>query len=77
MEIKLEIKIKLYWSTSNIFESPKTLSQNLTSSTPEMFLGEGVLNIYVKVTREHPCRRVISIKLLHKLKSHFDMGVLL
>ena len=34
------------------------------SSHPEVFLRKGVLKIYSKFTREHPCRSVISIKLL-------------
>ena len=34
------------------------------SSRPEMFLGNGVLKIYRKITGEHQCRSVISIKLL-------------
>ena len=38
--------------------------QNFRSSRPEVFLGKGVLKIRMKFTREHPCRIVISIKLL-------------
>ena len=34
------------------------------SSSPEVFLGKGVLKICSKFTGEHPCRSVISIKLL-------------
>ena len=34
------------------------------SSPPEVFLGKGVLKICSKFTGEHPCRSVISIKLL-------------
>ena len=34
------------------------------SSHPELFLEKGVLKIYCKCTGEHPCRSVISIKLL-------------
>ena len=34
------------------------------SSHPEVFLGKGVLKIYSKFTGEHPCRSVISKKLL-------------
>ena len=34
------------------------------SSHPQMFLRKSVLKIYRKFTREHPCRSVISIKLL-------------
>ena len=34
-----------------------------------MFLGKGILKIYSKFTREHPCRSVISIKLLWRAAS--------
>ena len=34
------------------------------SSRPEVFFGEGVLKICSKFTGEHPCRSVISIRLL-------------
>ena len=34
------------------------------SSPPEVFLEKGVLKLYRKFTGEHPCRSVISIKLL-------------
>ena len=34
------------------------------NSHPEVFLGKGVLKICSKFTGEHPCRSVISIKLL-------------
>ena len=34
------------------------------NSSPEVFWGKGVLKIYSKFTGEHPCRNVISIKLL-------------
>ena len=32
-------------------------------SNPEVFIGKGVLKLCSKFTREHPCRRDISIKL--------------
>ena len=35
-----------------------------TSSHPQVFLGKGVLKLCNKFTGEHPCRGVISIKLL-------------
>ena len=35
------------------------------SSHPVVFLGKGFLKIYSKFTGEHPCRSVISIKLLY------------
>ena len=28
-----------------------------------MFLGKGVLKIYIKFTREHPCRSAISVRM--------------
>ena len=34
------------------------------SSPPKLFLGKGVLKTCNKFAREHPCRSVISIKLL-------------
>ena len=37
---------------------------NYRSSCPEVFLRKGVLKICSKFTGEHPCRNVISIKLL-------------
>ena len=33
------------------------------SSRTELFLGKGVLKICSKFTGEHPCKKVISIKL--------------
>ena len=48
------------------------------SSSPEVFLGKGVLKICSKFTSEHPCRSAILINLLCNLfKSHFGMGGLL
>ena len=37
---------------------------NIRSSRPEVFLRKGFLKIWSKLTGEHPCRSVISIKLL-------------
>ena len=53
----------------NIFKFLFTLSAGLhlrtnRSSPPEAFLGKGVLKIWSKFIWEHPCRNVISIKLL-------------
>ena len=45
----------------------------IRSSPPEMFLGKGVLKICSKFTGEHPCRSVISIKLLKQ--SHFNSSI--
>ena len=50
------------------------------SSRPEVFLRKVLLKIYSKFIGEHPCRSMISIKLLcfaTLLKSQFGMGVLL
>ena len=41
-----------------------TVSIRFRSSHPEVFLRKGVPKIYNKFTREHPCRSLISIKLL-------------
>ena len=52
--------------------------ESYRSSHSEVFQGKGVIKICCKFTGEHPCRRVISLKLLATLsKSHFGMGVLL
>ena len=40
------------------------IQPHFRSSYPEVFLGKGVLKICSKFTGEHPCRSVISIKLL-------------
>ena len=37
---------------------------NPTSSHPEVYLVKGILKIYSKFTGEHPCRSLISTKLL-------------
>ena len=42
----------------------RALNTPLRSSPPEGFLGKGVLKICSKFTGEHPCRSVISVKLL-------------
>ena len=41
------------------------------SSFPEVFLGKGVLKICSKFTGKHPCRSVISVKLL----CNFEVGL--
>ena len=46
---------------TNILESSDAQTRN---SHPEVFLGKGALKICSKFTGEHPCRSVISIKLL-------------
>ena len=48
-----------------------TMSRN---SRPEVFLRNGVLKICSKITEEHPCRSVISIKLQGNL---IEIGILL
>ena len=45
-------------------EELPNLTSNIRSSRPEVFLVKGVLKICNKFTGEHPCRSVISIKLL-------------
>ena len=40
------------------------VASRLRSNLPEVFLGKCVLRICSKFTGEHPCRRVISTKLL-------------
>ena len=46
-------------------------------STPEVFLGKGLLKICSKFTDEYSCRSVISISFKTTLlKSHFGMSVL-
>ena len=47
----------IYWSLSILPEN----------SHPESFLRKGVLKIYSKFTGEHPCRSVISIRLLRNV----------
>ena len=42
---------------------------NRSSSPPEVFLGKGVLKICSKFIGEHPCRSVISVKLLWRAAS--------
>ena len=39
-------------------------NRNFRSSHPEVFLGKDILEICSKFTGEHPCRSIISIKLL-------------
>ena len=41
----------------------ENISSTDRSSHPEVFLGEGALKICSKVTGQHPCQSVISIKL--------------
>ena len=43
----------------------------LRSSHPEVFLRKSVLETYRKFTGEHPCRSVISIKLVCNLLCNF------
>ena len=56
-------------STQFRTQNSLTLSSIYRSSGPEVFLGKGVLNIFSKVTGEHPCRSVIfnnvALHLLH------------
>ena len=50
------------WKLSKVSKALQTFR----SSHPEMFLEKGALKICSKFTGEHPCRSVISIKLLCK-----------
>ena len=52
---------------TNHVEYQKTHTCKTQSNCPEVFLGKGVLNICSKLTGEHPCRSVISIKLQSNL----------
>ena len=59
-----KLSLLLYFillTTIYVTQQKKTL---LKSSRPEVFLRKGFLKICSKFTREHPCRRTISIKLL-------------
>ena len=49
---------------TKLSESSITKACNQRSSPSEVFLGKSVLKICSKFTREHPCRRAISVKLL-------------
>ena len=63
MERKLHLMFVIILHASN------TLRMSTFRSThPEVFLGKGVLKICRKYTREHPCRSVISIKLLKQIR---------
>ena len=45
-------------------------------SEAEIFLGKSVIKIFTKFTEEHPCRKVILIKLIcNFIESLFDLGV--
>ena len=54
---------ELFWPRAVHLTKPK-LNKKYRSSHPDVFLRKGVLKICSKVTGEHPCRSVISIKLL-------------
>ena len=49
---------------SFLWESRKNQNHALRSSPPEVFIGKPFLKMCSKFTGEHPCRSVISIKLL-------------
>ena len=50
------------YNTKKTFSTNEKL--NIKSNHPEVYLGKGILKICSKFTGEHPCRSVISIKLL-------------
>ena len=56
--ISWEMKIQKPWTWLYVVDS-------IRSSRPEIFLRKCVLKISSKFTGEHPCRSVISIKLLY------------
>ena len=49
-------------------------TRKFRSSPAEVFLRKGVLKICSKFTREHPCRSVISVKLLVRSKRSSATG---
>ena len=51
------------WGIWNQFVSVRCFKFSSSGSSPsELFLGKAVLKIIIKLTEEHPCRSVISIK---------------
>ena len=54
------------WSPNKLvmLQQQRCIETTVTSSHSEVFLGKGVLKICSKFTGEHPCRSMISIKLL-------------
>ena len=71
-KLKFHIQHEESWLRWIAIEQVKL--QATRSSHSEVSLRKGILKIYSKYTGEHPCRSVISIKLLVTLlKSHFDM----
>ena len=87
-ELKGKDQKNLYWGKQVCGESEFLILIYLLdtgckfrNSHPKVFLEKGVLKIYSKFTGEHPCRSVVSIKLVCNfstlLKSHFRTGVLL
>ena len=59
-EVLLTFKISILFN----HRQQNNRSMKLRSSHPEVFLEKGVLKICSKFTGVHPCRNVISIKLL-------------
>ena len=62
----LYIEKYLHWNVLNKVKGlqPVELSRRDRSSYSEVFLEKGILKIWSKFTKEHPCQSVISIKLL-------------
>ena len=56
--------LKIFVTKPEQFHAGQCYKKHDGSSPPEMLLGEGVLKICSKFTGEHPCRSVISMKLL-------------
>ena len=61
---KLNSKLCILYAYYFIFVNYFIFIIHFRSSRPEVFLRQGVLKIYSKFTETHPCRSVISIKLL-------------
>ena len=56
---KNDVANKKFASQDPIVDEGWPTTLNVSSSPLEVFLGKGVLKIYSKFTREHPCRSVI------------------
>ena len=68
---------KKYLSFSTFQKKKKKIANHIIrSSRLEAFLVKGVLKICSKLTGEHPCRSVISIKLLCNFQNTFSIKLL-
>ena len=64
MDFSIEVFISGF-QRSSFWQTDSLYPMQSRSSHPEVFLGKGVLKVCSKFTGEHPCRSVISIKLLN------------